>query len=168
MIAKADVVAEVEGRLMVCLEQYRAPIFACIRSAIQRRSQASRCLVMFVPPRRLPLSLMACSHGDANIAITLIISDPNGQLKASAPVLRGLYKLTPAEARVACALLSGTTLAEIAGSEGVSLHTVRTHLKHLFEKTGTGRQSQLLLVLLTSPALTDISGIQLFIDGHSA
>jgi len=34
---------------------------------------------------------------------------------------------------------------------GVSLHTVRSQLKQLFEKTGTNRQAALVLLLVSHP-----------------
>ncbi len=51
--------------------------------------------------------------------------------------------LTPAEARVALALANGRTLAEIAESRGVSIHTVRNQSKSAIAKSGVRRQAQL-------------------------
>jgi DNA-binding CsgD family transcriptional regulator len=41
-------------------------------------------------------------------------------------------------------LVAGDTLAEAAQALGVALATVRTHLAHIFEKTGTSRQAELI------------------------
>jgi DNA-binding CsgD family transcriptional regulator len=56
---------------------------------------------------------------------------------------RVLYSLSAAEARVASVIATGRTPRQIAGELGVSLHTVRTHLKNLFAKTGTAGQNDL-------------------------
>ena len=66
--------------------------------------------------------------------------------------LRGLYGLTPAEARVAARLGTGRPLSRIARELGVSLETVRTHRKHVFRKTGVRTQSELVALLLAGPA----------------
>lgn len=61
--------------------------------------------------------------------------------------LRGLFGLTAAEAELARDLLAGATVAEVAGRTGRSAATLRTHLARLFDKTGTGRQVDLLRLL---------------------
>lgn len=55
------------------------------------------------------------------------------------------YHLTPAEVRVARCLLAGSKPAQIAVELGVRVGTVRTHLSHLFAKTGTSCQAELVL-----------------------
>jgi DNA-binding CsgD family transcriptional regulator len=40
------------------------------------------------------------------------------------------------------------TLEEAAAARGVSMNTARSHLKHAFAKTGTGRQSELLRLVI--------------------
>jgi len=57
------------------------------------------------------------------------------------------YGLTPAEARLACALCEGTTPEEYARRVGVSITTVRAQLRQAFAKTGTRRQTELVALL---------------------
>lgn len=45
--------------------------------------------------------------------------------------------LTFSESRIAVLLLEGSTPKEIADSVGISIHTVRTHIRHLHEKSNT-------------------------------
>jgi DNA-binding CsgD family transcriptional regulator/PAS domain-containing protein len=54
-----------------------------------------------------------------------------------------LYGLTPAECRLAEALLASQTLAEYGERVGLTRNTIKTELKSLFAKTGTARQSDL-------------------------
>jgi DNA-binding CsgD family transcriptional regulator len=54
-----------------------------------------------------------------------------------------LYKLTPSELRVLLAAVEIGGVAAIADALGVSQATVKTHLHHLFQKTGTRRQMDL-------------------------
>lgn len=65
------------------------------------------------------------------------------RVPTSTVIMRELYGLSAAEARVASALAYGSTPREAAEGLGVSLHTVRTHLRNLFAKTGTRCQNGL-------------------------
>jgi len=62
-------------------------------------------------------------------------------------VLEQAFGLTPAEARLASQVAAGKTLADIAKEEGSARETLRSRLKSIFEKTGTGRQAELTLLL---------------------
>ena len=53
------------------------------------------------------------------------------------------FSLTPTELRVLFAIIEVGGLPEVAEVLGISEGTVRTHVKHLFEKTGTSRQAEL-------------------------
>lgn len=62
-------------------------------------------------------------------------------------VLQGVFGLTGAETRVAVLMLQHKDPVLVAATLGVTLVTVRTHLKHLFRKTRTQRQSELVLLV---------------------
>jgi DNA-binding CsgD family transcriptional regulator len=62
-------------------------------------------------------------------------------------LIRSLFDLTPAEARIARSLSAGETLDEIAESGGVSRNTVRTQLRGVMGKTGCTRQAELVSLL---------------------
>jgi DNA-binding CsgD family transcriptional regulator len=62
-------------------------------------------------------------------------------------ILSGLFDLTPAEARLARLIAGGTDLRAAARQLGLSIETVRTHLKHVMAKTGTRRQAELAVLL---------------------
>ncbi|HXY57704.1 MAG TPA: helix-turn-helix transcriptional regulator [Methylocystis sp.] len=68
---------------------------------------------------------------------------------AAPPVelVRSLFDLTPAEARVARSLASGDTVEEVAAKSGVSHNTVRTQLRGVMDKTGCGRQAEVVALL---------------------
>jgi DNA-binding CsgD family transcriptional regulator len=57
------------------------------------------------------------------------------------------YKLTPAELRVLLAIVEVGGIPEIAPMLGISEATVKTHLQHVFEKTGVNRQADLVKVV---------------------
>jgi DNA-binding CsgD family transcriptional regulator len=66
-------------------------------------------------------------------------------LSASPPteIIGRMYKLTPTELRVLLAIVDIGGVPEAAAALGVATTTIRTHLGRLFEKTGVGRQADL-------------------------
>ncbi len=81
----------------------------------------------------------------------VFISDPEQKPALRSEVLRELYGLTQAEARLAVWLLDGRSLAETAELIGVSHETVRSQIKSVLHKTGTARQGELIRLLSSLP-----------------
>ena len=87
-------------------------------------------------------------------AVAVLITDPERSLPADAEQrLAQQFGLTPAESRVAGALLAGKTVEVAAGELCIATATARTHVRSLFHKTGTARQAELMRVLLSGPSL---------------
>ena len=68
-------------------------------------------------------------------------------------LLARAFNLTAAEIRVMESLMAGHTLAETARHFGIARSTAKTHLDHIFAKTGVSRQTELvrLTMQLTQP-----------------
>jgi DNA-binding CsgD family transcriptional regulator len=62
--------------------------------------------------------------------------------------LKRRFGLTPAEARLVLRLLTGESLRSCAQALGIQYETVRTLLKSIFQKTGTRRQAELVIVII--------------------
>ena len=62
-------------------------------------------------------------------------------------LIRSLFDLTPAEARVARGLAAGQTVQGLAAESGTSANTVRSHVKVVLSKTGYSRQSDVVALL---------------------
>jgi DNA-binding CsgD family transcriptional regulator/PAS domain-containing protein len=77
----------------------------------------------------------------------LLVVDPEIEPEPPAALLRRLYHLTQTEAEVALHVMRGVDLKQISERLGVSLTTVRTHLQHVFDKTDTHRQAELVRLL---------------------
>ena len=82
----------------------------------------------------------------------VFVTDPERKSEATPDLLKRLYGLTDREAAVAALLLQGMELHEAAQQLRVSMHTARTHLRLIFEKTDTHRQAELVRLLLRGPA----------------
>ena len=59
-------------------------------------------------------------------------------------IIAQTYRLTPAELRVLLAMVEEGGVREVSESLGVAETTIKTHLSRLFEKTGAGRQADLI------------------------
>jgi DNA-binding CsgD family transcriptional regulator len=71
-------------------------------------------------------------------------------MNESIELLRCHFGLTPAEARLALHLVAGETLRSAEVKLSITYETARTHLKNIFDKTGTCRQAELIVVILTA------------------
>ena len=71
-------------------------------------------------------------------------------MNESIDLLRSHFGLTPAEARLALHLVAGETLRSAEAKLSITYETARTHLKNIFSKTGTCRQAELVVVLVTA------------------
>lgn len=80
----------------------------------------------------------------------LLMVEPPPQRMPSLEPLRDLLGITAAEARVLAHLLQDMAPREIADRLGLSVATVRCHLKSLFSKTCTRRQSELVALAWAS------------------
>jgi DNA-binding CsgD family transcriptional regulator len=87
----------------------------------------------------------------------VLVGDPERADPAQRARFGDLYGLTEAEARTALAVTEAQGLRDLAERLGVRLSTVRTHLQHVFEKTGTHRQAELVRLLMAHrlPVLDD-------------
>jgi DNA-binding CsgD family transcriptional regulator len=75
--------------------------------------------------------------------------------------LRSAFKLTPMELRVLLAIVELGGVPEVAAALGVAGTTIRTHVRRLFEKTGTARQADFVkLVAGYATPLREIGGVR--------
>jgi DNA-binding CsgD family transcriptional regulator len=144
--------ASVGKRLQAAIEKvYRLSArtrVQCVDVFAVERSERDSPLHSCVTPLR-------CSTG--GWVAGLFLSDPEN-VAPSASVFSGLYGLTPAEARLATALLRTGSVPDAARSTSISIHTARSHLKELYRKTGSRGQAELVRLLATglgALAITD-------------
>jgi DNA-binding CsgD family transcriptional regulator/PAS domain-containing protein len=111
----------------------------------------------------LPLTVLITPHfaGSSGIDVgrpcaILFITDPDATVRVRKETLCEYFGLTPAEGAVAVEVLEAHGLHAAAERLGISLATARTHLAHVFDKTGTHRQAELVRFLLQSqPAIRE-------------
>lgn len=82
----------------------------------------------------------------------IIVSDPEDSIAPSDRVLVELFDMTATEARITSLLTDGLDINEVCKELKVTCNTVRTHLKHIFSKTDTHRQSELITLIAKLPS----------------
>lgn len=88
----------------------------------------------------LPLARPHSVPGREAIA-ALFLTNPVGPSRAPIDAFGKHYGLTPSETRVLLAIAEGKSPRAIAAAQGVGMPTVRTHLRRLYDKTGTNGQT---------------------------
>lgn len=76
-------------------------------------------------------------------AAALFVTSASGPPQLPHDALTQLYDLTPAEIRIFELICEGQTRTAISALLGIATSTVKTHLIHVFEKTGCRRQIDL-------------------------
>jgi DNA-binding CsgD family transcriptional regulator len=77
--------------------------------------------------------------------------DAHARRSIAPRVLRQLHGLTATEAVVAARLYAGMSLQEAALSLSISVHTIKTHLKRIFEKCAVRSQVELVRLMEFGP-----------------
>jgi DNA-binding CsgD family transcriptional regulator len=98
-----------------------------------------------------PLRSTAMGFGPRIPAATIIFSDTHDIAAVPETTLAAMYGLTPSEAALVAAIVEGETLPEYADRRGIAVGTVRTHLKHVLQKSGFNRQIDLIRAVAGSP-----------------
>jgi len=88
-------------------------------------------------------------------AAILFVSDPEHRVEIPRESLRREFGMTPAEAALALEILTGRGLQDASRRLHIMLSTARTHLAHIFHKTNTRSQAQLVRPILQSNATID-------------
>jgi DNA-binding CsgD family transcriptional regulator len=116
------------------------------------RHSLRRAYQVVVAPLRQPLALFV---GTQTPGILVLVDDPDERPAADATALIQLYGLTPREADLAGALGTGASVEEAAARLGMRYETARTHLRRIFAKTSTRRQSELVVLLTGVPRASE-------------
>lgn len=116
-----------------------------------------RCFPVLRPSGKLPFELLTSPAPEqSNInnkhdyAVVIFIHDPDTTSESMEELIRHRYKLTASETKVTLMLVQGYASKEIADALKISRETLKSHLKHIFKKTGTHRQSELISVVMRS------------------
>ena len=115
---------------------------ACRLDPIIVRRESKRPLVL----KALPVPPAARSPFLGARAV-LVLNDLEGTAAVNPDMLGKVFELTPAQARLAGKLATGSSMETAAAEMGVTVETARSHLKAIFSRTGTHRQGELVALL---------------------
>jgi DNA-binding CsgD family transcriptional regulator len=138
-LARFDDLERVRSAIKRLLGRAKTRLPADMKAWITVPAQDGRSLVVHQIPRS--------GTDELDTGTVLILLDPAGCAQPSAMVLRRMYGLTAAEAKLAIQIARGQTLAEIAADHQVSMTTVRRQLAFVLSKTETNRQAELMALL---------------------
>lgn len=157
LVAESDGLTVRRGVLCAALSAETRALQQRVREAIAtgegRGTAAGGALRLTRPSLRRPLSAVVTplrqqsAIGPRGSVAAVFVSDPERERTPPHQLLRDLYGLTSAEARVAGCLASGLTLKETAQRLDVTFETVRSQLKSVFQKTDTRRQAELVAMI---------------------
>jgi DNA-binding CsgD family transcriptional regulator len=88
---------------------------------------------------------------DGELGETVLVIEP-ASASEIAPIFAASYGLSPRELQITCLVARGVGTAEIAEGLHLSAHTVRDHLKAVFEKAGVSSRGELVARLFADHA----------------
>ena len=131
-------------------------VAAAIKAGLAGKEHVS-CAALPRASEARDMLVVACALDATNLqsppapAAVAFISDPLRRRHVPGDILASLFGLTPAECQVALRLAQGRRLEEIAAQLDVSQTTIAYHMRNVYQKTGTNRQSDLIALVLTGP-----------------
>ncbi len=102
-------------------------------------------------PEELGAAIEAMRHGETYLAQTVrfAVSEPDRRSRAPDPQeIISPVPLTQRERQILLLVAQGMTARETAERLGIREATLKTHLIHIFEKTGASRQAELVRLIL--------------------
>lgn len=134
-----DAVADAQLRalLLDATDAARLPPAADHVLSLEKGARVTVDLLTLPNPRRSALG------SNAAAVVAILMAEHAADLSERVHSVARHYAFTPAEARVVQALLCGCTIGSIARRLGIAEATVKTHLQHVFDKTDTRRQVDL-------------------------
>ncbi len=144
---------QTEDQLLAEIEdEPRQPLFTLLCLLVEKVASAGKAAESWKGTVHIADgSVMACEvtrilesgdHGSGAVLALLQPVESDSAVRVDAFV--SSYGLSPREQEVVQLLVQGQTTVAMADQLGISPHTVRDHLKHLYRKTETGSRSELL------------------------
>jgi DNA-binding CsgD family transcriptional regulator len=145
ILASNDVLCAVSGRLMatdprsspVLRDAIIAATLGDAGGALPLTSRGGVRHVIQVLPLR----------ASGRCAAVVFVARATFETSSCPDLIRRAYRLTPTELRVLFAIVEFGGVPEVATALGIANSTVRTHVGHLFSKTGTSRQADLVKIV---------------------
>jgi DNA-binding CsgD family transcriptional regulator len=155
-----DGLASHQGRLVCEQPREAATLHAAVAAAAQprhghhvamdfciNRNEANAPLTLHVMP--LSSASVTTAFTTQSAAAIFVIDPLHGEPNAEG--FARAYGLTPAERRLLHEIVRGSGVVEAAAKLGIAVPTARTQLQHVFQKTNTASQAELVRLVMLSP-----------------
>lgn len=121
--------------------------------AVRARDGEAAAVAHVIPVRELAREIFVRSAG---VLVLTPIAPPSAP---TVELVRSLFDLTPAEARIARRLSSGDSIAKIAADARLSTTTIRNQVRAVLAKTGCRRQAEVVALMggLSNIAVRNVS-----------
>jgi integral membrane sensor domain MASE1/DNA-binding CsgD family transcriptional regulator len=94
----------------------------------------------------------------------IFMQDPIVMPPSAAEAFAKLYRLTGSELRMLLAMAPGLSVKEAAEMLGICENTAKTHLQHIYSKTGTSKQTELIRLFMSATPPVSPELIRLFMS----
>lgn len=164
---KSGHVLKVAKGYLHCSEPVSQSRFLAALEKAERTDRAANLLIYPIghPEHRFSMTLVkiqdrektSIQDGDSSTCFNVlcVLSRLDQRRFATVRQLMELFGLSAAEARLTRALCQGHSLEEYACDQGLKLPTVRTQLRSVLAKTGTGRQATLIRLVAGIPVIRE-------------
>jgi DNA-binding CsgD family transcriptional regulator len=95
-------------------------------------------------------TVLPLAHGALSGIAAIFVQDPRVMPPFQGEAFAKLYGLTKSELSVLLAMAPGLCIREAAGLLGIGETTAKTHLQHIYFKTGTSKQTELMRLVMSS------------------
>lgn len=153
LLTRHDGLDIVGGRLVAADQESDVKLQAVLSAVLAKSPRAGAARVHRVGSHRtlvvsaFPLVRPARHLAPAEAAALVTVVDPTAPPQGRGELWRQAFDLTAREAELAILLAAGHSVESAAAKLEMSRNTARVHLAHLFAKTGTTRQTELLQLL---------------------
>lgn len=151
ILAEKDGLLTFDAKLHASLDADEAKLQTALSALIRGSGTPAKPeLLVHRPSGKSPYKIRVTAFRMPEFAATqaingalLLIHDAHANHAAWQNRLRDRFRLTPRECECTALLAEGYSLPEIAERMGVTTQTLRQHLKHAMQKTGTHKQHEL-------------------------
>jgi DNA-binding CsgD family transcriptional regulator/PAS domain-containing protein len=159
IVRRGDGLSMRNGRLDAANGLESEKLAQLIAAAAEPRNPAGMGRILVGRPGGRPAYVLTVAPLGAELTVyerplaIILVADPE-EVSPSESDLAQLFGLSPAESRLAAALMTGRKLSEIAIASGVRITTLRTQLSSILRKVGVQRQADLVRVLASVPVIS--------------
>ena len=144
LVARGDGFSVCQGRLVCRDPSDQAALATAVSRALDGELNAALLKVQRTMGAQPYVMRLVASRGEARALehCLLMIADPDEAPSPGADIWRAMFDLTECELIIAEGLVSGRRINDIATERGVSIETVRSQTKRMFERLNVSSQAE--------------------------